>query len=66
MSKDSTYKAMYKSELAQEAGVSLGCITQLCKQYEAELKALFPAYKRTTKLLPPILVNFLKEKYFIS
>lgn len=57
---------MYKYELAEAAGVSVACITALCKQYEAELKALYPAYRRTTKLLPPILVRFLKERYIIT
>lgn len=59
-------RAMYKYELAQLAGVSVGCITDLCKQYEADLRALYPAYRRSTKLLPPILVRFLKEKYIIE
>ena len=56
---------MYKYELAEAAGVSTYCITQLCKQYETELQQLYPLYKRTTKLLPPVLVRFLKEKYVI-
>ena len=60
-----TERAMYKYELAQAAGVSVNCITELCKQYEDELVKLYPLYKRTTKLLPPILVHFLKEKYII-
>lgn len=57
---------MYKYELAEEAGVSPKRISELCVMYETELKALYPQYKRTTKILPPILVQFLKEKYIIT
>lgn len=57
---------LYKSELAREAEVSLDCISELCKQYEEDIIRLYPQYKRTTKLLPPIVVQFLKEKYVIT
>lgn len=57
---------MYKYEFAQLAGVSVDCITDLCKQYEPQIKQLYPNYKRTTKFLPPIIVHFLKEKYIVS
>lgn len=57
---------MYKYELADLAGVSTRCITELCKQYEQEMQLLCPTYRRSSKLLPPILVAFLKEKYVIT
>ena len=53
---------MYKYELAQEAGVSLKRISELCRQYEQDLIRLYPLYKRRNKMLPPVLVAFLKEK----
>ena len=59
-------KWVYKNELARQAGVSLGCISNLCRQYEQEIVALYPQYTRHTKLLPPKVVAFLKQKYIIT
>lgn len=59
-------KWVYKNELARQAGVSLDCISNLCKQYEKEIIAIYPQYTRHTKLLPPNVVEFLKNKYVIT
>lgn len=59
-------KWVYKNELARQAGVSLGCISRLCRQYEQEIIAIYPQYTRCTKLLPPKVANFLREKYIIT
>ena len=57
---------LYKNELAQQAGVSLDCISDLCLYYEDEIKKLYPRYKRRSKQLPPVVVAFLKEKYVVK
>ncbi len=52
------YKAMYKSELAREAGVTLRVLNNWIKNDGIEI----PTYCR---LLPPNVVKFLCEKYVI-
>lgn len=52
------YKAMYKSELAREAGVTLRVLNNWLKNDGIDI----PKYCR---LLPPNVVKFLCEKYVI-
>ena len=59
-------KWVSKSKLATQAGVCLDCITNLCKQYEEDIKRLYPRYSRYSRLLPPNVAAFLREKYVIT
>ena len=56
-------KAMLKSELAREAGVSMRTFYNWCKPYHKELIKM--GYNPRTKLLSPKIVAFLTEKFCI-
>lgn len=57
------YKSMYKYELADAAGVSMFTFRRWLQTCEQELTRF--GCKKTQKLLPPIVVKFLCEKYGI-
>lgn len=57
---------LYKNELARQAGVSSDCLCEWCKECEPQLRDIYPKYKRTTKMLHPKIVAFLKERYVIT
>ncbi len=56
-------KSMLKSELAREAGVSRRTLNNWCKPYMKELTAM--GYRPTMKLLPPKIVQFMKDQFCI-
>ena len=56
-------KAMLKSELAREAGVSVKTFSRWCKPYQKELKKM--GWKPRMKLLPPKIVAYLRDKFCI-
>ena len=56
-------KSMLKSELAREAGVSVKTLSRWCKPYMKELTAM--GYRPTMKLLPPKIVQFMKDTFCI-
>lgn len=56
-------KAMYKSELAAAAGVSLQTFRNWLQSDAEQLQAL--GVSRTSKVLPPAAVKYLTEKYVI-
>ncbi len=56
-------KSMLKSELAREAGVSVRTLYNWCKPYEKELQTL--GWRPTMRLLPPRIVQFIREKFCI-
>lgn len=58
------YKSMYKNELADAAGVSIGTFRRWIKQDEAVLFSL--GCKRNSQLLNPAAVKYLCEKYVIE
>jgi len=57
-------KAMSKSELAAEAGVSVKTLMTWCSAYRKELAIM--GVKPTAKKLPPHVVEFLAEKFCID
>lgn len=57
------YKAMLKSELAREAGVSREVMRKWLKDNEKQLESF--GYKRHSTLLAPGAVRFMCEKYVI-
>ena len=59
-----SYKAMYKCELANAAGVSRQTFYNWTKEYQDDLRQF--GVSRNTKLLPPKAVQFLCEKYLIT
>ena len=59
-----TVKAMYKTELAEKAGVSRATLMSWCKPYMKELGQL--GMTCHTKLLPPQAVQFIAEKMCID
>jgi len=59
-----TYRAMYKSELADAAGVSRQTLWSWLRSDAKELAAM--GVSRNTKLLPPQAVRYLCEKYVID
>jgi len=59
-----TYRAMYKSELAEAAGVSLDTFRRWMKSDVDHLKQWNISIH--TKLLPPHVVKYLCEKYVIN
>ena len=56
-------KSMLKSELAREAGVSRKTLNNWCKPYMKELVKM--GYRPTMKMLPPNIVQFIREKFCI-
>ena len=54
-------KAMLKSELAREAGVSVRTFNRWCKPYHKELVKM----GSRMKLLPPKIVAYLTDKFCI-
>ena len=56
-------KAMLKSELAREAGVSLRTFNRWCKPYHKELVKM--GWKPRMKLMPPKIVAYLTDKFCI-
>jgi hypothetical protein len=56
-------KAMLKSELAREAGVSVRTFNRWCKPYHKELVKM--GWKPRMKLLPPKIVAYLTDKFCI-
>ena len=58
------YKAMYKNELADAAGVSRQTFYNWTKQDQEILLTM--GVGRTAKMLPPKAVQYLCEKYSIS
>ena len=57
------YRAMYKSELAAAAGVSLQTFRNWIKNDTQQLAQR--GVSKTTKILPPNAVQYLCEKYVI-
>ena len=55
------YKALSKTEIAQDAGVSIGVVRSWCKQKEQEM--LPYGYTRKSQLLNPACVRILAEFY---
>ena len=58
------YKAMYKNELADAAGVSRQTFYNWTKQDQAVLRQM--GVDRNAKMLPPKAVQYLCERYLIS
>lgn len=58
------YKAMYKYELAQAAGVSVGTFRRWIRTDRKELERL--GFKKKCQLLNPACVKYLCEKYVIE
>ncbi len=58
------YKAMYKYELAQAAGVSVGTFRRWIRTDRKELERL--GFKKNCQLLNPACVKYLCEKYVIE
>lgn len=56
-------KAMLKSELAREAGVDRSTLRRWLKTDEEVLRQM--GVSKTTHLLPPQAVKYLREKYAI-
>ena len=56
-------KAMLKSELAREAGVSVRTFNRWCKPYHKELVKM--GWKPRMKLMPPKIVAYLTDKFCI-
>jgi hypothetical protein len=56
-------KAMLKSELAREAGVSMRTFRRWCKPFRKELIQM--GWRPEMKLLPPKIVAFLADKLCI-
>ena len=56
-------KAMLKSELAREAGVSVRTFNRWCKPYHKELVKM--GWKPRMKLLSPKIVAYLTDKFCI-
>ncbi len=56
-------KAMLKSELAREAGVNRSTLRRWLKTDEEVLQQM--GVSKTTHLLPPQAVKYLREKYAI-
>ena len=56
-------KSMLKSELAREAGVSRKTLNNWCKPYMKELVKM--GYRPTMKMLPPNIVQFMKDTFCI-
>lgn len=63
MPTDTKYKAMYKYELAQAAGVSHTTFRKWLVQMSVQLAEM--GVNRNTKLLPPNAVQLLCERYCI-
>ena len=57
-------KAMSKQQLADAAGVSVKVLMSWCKQYQTELEAM--GVKPMARVLPPIIVKFIAEKFCID
>ena len=58
------YKSMYKSELAEAAGVSMSTFKRWLKTDKQQLKAM--GCLPRSKLLNPAAVKYLCEKYVID
>ena len=56
-------KAVTKSRLAAEAGVSLSTLSRWLLTKEATLIPM--GYKRTMRLLPPNIANYIRREYGI-
>ncbi|MBQ3633017.1 MAG: hypothetical protein II952_01835 [Paludibacteraceae bacterium] len=59
-----TYKSMLKSELAKAAGVSLPTFRRWLLADQEELRQM--GASPTVKILPPVAVKYLCEKYCID
>ena len=57
-------KAMYKSDLAQKAGVSRQTLMNWCKPHMKELRRL--GLEPHSKVLPPKVVQFIAETFDID
>jgi phage host-nuclease inhibitor protein Gam len=57
-------KAMKKSELASQAGVTVKTFMNWCRPYRDELTMM--GLKPTAKMMPPHVVAFLAEKFCID
>ena len=57
-------KAMLKSELAREAGVSVKTFNRWCKPHHKQLRAL--GWNESMKLLPPKVVKYVIEAFCID
>ena len=57
-------KAMYKSDLAEKAGVSRNTLMNWCKPHMKELRRL--GLKPHSKVLPPKVVQFIAETFDID
>jgi phage host-nuclease inhibitor protein Gam len=57
-------KAMKKSELASQAGVTVKTFMNWCRPYRDELTMM--GLKPTAKMMPPHVVAFLAEKLCID
>lgn len=58
------YKSMYKNEIARAAGVSLGTFRAWLRTDTEALRQM--GVNERTKLLPPVAVSYLCEKYCID
>ena len=57
-------KAMTKQQLADKAGVSINTLNRWCKPLQKDLEAM--GVQHNTRLLPPVAVNFIAEKFCID
>lgn len=55
------YKALSKSEIANDAGVSIDVVREWCKQFEDKMIPF--GYTRETKVLNPVCVRLLAEHF---
>jgi len=58
------YKSMYKNEIARAAGVSIGTFRAWLHTDTEALRQM--GVSERTKLLPPVAVSYLCEKYCID
>jgi hypothetical protein len=58
------YKSMYKNEIARAAGVSLGTFRAWLRTDTEALRRM--GVSERTKLLPPVAVSYLCNKYCID
>ena len=58
------YKAMYKSEIASAAGVAMRTFSRWLNMCEDDLVAI--GYRKTDKLLPPVIVAYICDRFGID
>ena len=55
-------RPMLKSELARAMDISLKTLSRDLIRWESEIKEVFPDYKRSSRLLYPVVINFIIKK----